>query len=73
MRPGPYFWWLQFQHRGGLTGVWVAAVPQPAAHWMKRLPSGLIRIVSHRAEVFVEPPLAVVEMVRKMITKSGKS
>jgi hypothetical protein len=40
---------------------------------MKRLPFASIRIESHRAEVFVEPSLAVVEKVRKMITKSGKS
>ena len=73
MRPGPYFWLLQLQRRSGLTGVCVAAVSQPGAHWMKRLSFGSIRIVSHRAEVFVEPRLAVVEKVRKMITKSGQS
>jgi len=40
---------------------------------MKRPLFGSIRIESHWAEVFVEPRLAVVEKVRKMITKSGKS
>jgi hypothetical protein len=69
VRPGPYFWWLQLQRRGGLTGVSVAAVSQPGVHWMKRLPFASIQIESHRAEVFVEPCLAVVETVRKMITK----
>ena len=54
VRPGPYFWWLQLQHCGGLTGVGVAAMPQPGVHWMKRLSFGLIRIVSHRAELCVE-------------------
>ena len=41
---------------------------------MRRLLLGLIRIHSHHAEVFVEPCLAVEEMVWKMIMKtSGKS
>jgi len=73
VRPGPYFRWLQLQRRGGLTGVCVAAVSQPGVHWTKRPVFGSIRIESHRAEVFVEPSLALVEKVRKMITKSGKS
>jgi len=73
VRSGPYFRWLQLQRRGGLTGVCVAAVSQPGVHWMKRPSFGSIRIVSHRAEVFVEAWLAVVEQVRKMIMKSGKS
>jgi hypothetical protein len=71
--PGPYFRWLQLQRRGVLTGVYVAAVSQPGAHWMKPPSFGLIRIESHRAEVFVEPRLAIVEKVRKIITNSGKS
>ena len=53
--PGPYFWGLQLQRCGGLTGVCVAAVSQPGVHWMKRPPLGSIRIESHRAGVFVEP------------------
>jgi hypothetical protein len=73
VRPVPYFWWLQLQRRGGLTGVCVAAVSQPGEQWMKRPPFSSIRIESHRNEVFVEPWIAVVEKVRKMITKSGKS
>jgi len=68
-----YFWWLQLQRCGGLTGVWVAAVSQAGAHSMKRPSCGLIRIQSHRADMFVEPRIGVVEKVRKMITKSGKS
>jgi len=55
VRPAPYFRWLQLHHRGGLTGVCVASVSQPAVHWMKRTPFGSIRIESHRAVVFVEP------------------
>jgi len=39
---------------------------------MKTPPFGLFRIQSHRVEESVEPWLAAVEMVRKMITKSGK-
>jgi hypothetical protein len=70
---GPYFQWLQLQHRGGLTDVCVAAVYQPEGHSLKRLSFGLIRIQSLQVEIFVEPQLAVVEQVRKMITKSGKS
>jgi len=73
LSPGPYFRWLQFQRRSGLTGVCVAAVSQPGVHWIKSLSFGSIRIQSHWAEVFVEPWVAVVEKVRKMITKSGKS
>ena len=73
VRPGRYFWWLQLQRHSGQPGVCVAAVSQPRAHSMKRPLFGSIRIQSHWGEVFVEPWLAVVEMVRKMITKSGKS
>ena len=73
LRPGSYFWWLQLQRRGGLTGVCVAAVSQPGAHSMKCPWSGSIRIQSPQAEVFVEPWLAVVETVRKVIPKNGKS
>ena len=40
---------------------------------MKRLAFGSIRIQSHLAEVFLELLIAVVEPVRKLITKSGKS
>jgi len=71
--PGHYCWWQQLQRCGGLTAVCIAALSQPGAHWLKHLSFGLIRIVSHRAEVFVERWLAVVEKVRKMITKGGKS
>jgi hypothetical protein len=73
LRPWPYFRWLQLQCHGVLTGVWVAAVSQPGAHWMKRPSFGSIRIELHQADMFVEPWLAIVEKVRKMITKSGKS
>ena len=73
VRPSPYFGWQQLQRRGGLTGVCIAAVSQPGVHWMKQLSFGWIQIVSHRAEVCVEPWLAVVEQVRQMITKSAQS
>jgi len=73
MRPGPYFRWLQLQRCDGPTGVCVAAVSQPEAHSINCLSFRSIGIQSHQAEVFVEPSLAVVEKVRKMITKSGKS
>jgi len=73
VRPGPYFRWLQLQRCGELTGVCVATVTQPGAHWMKRASFGSIRFSSHWPEVFLEPSLAVVEKVRKMITKSGQS
>jgi len=71
--PGPYFRRKQFERRGGLPGVCVAAVSEPGAHRIKRQLFGLVRIESHRAAVFVEPCLAVVDMVRKMITRSGNS
>jgi len=71
--PRPYVWCLQLQCRGGLTGVCVAAVSEPGTHLVKRPSYGSIRIQSHMAEVSVEPGLAVVDNVRKMITKSGKS
>jgi len=71
--PGAYSWWLQLQRHGGSTGDCVAAVSQLGAHWTKRPLFGSIRIESLRAEVFVEPWIPVVEMVRKMITTSGMS
>jgi len=71
--PGPYFQWLQLRRHGGLTGVCVATLSQRGAHSMKRPSFGSIQIQLHQAEVFVEPLLAVVEKVRKMIMKSGKS
>jgi hypothetical protein len=40
---------------------------------MKRLSYGSIRIQSYRAEVLEELRLVVLEKVRKMINKSGKS
>jgi len=61
------------QHRRGLTAVSVAAVSQPGAHSMKRLLFGSIGIQSHQAVVIVDPWLAVVDTVRKMTRKSGKS
>jgi len=72
--PGSYFQWLHWVHRGGLTGVWVAAVSHWVAHWMTCLSFSSIQIHSHLADILVEPWLAGVEKVRKMITKrSGKS
>jgi hypothetical protein len=73
VRLSRYFRCLQLQHRGGLTGVCAATVPQPGEHWMKLPSFDSIRIPYHPAEVFVEPWLAVVAKVRTMITKSGKS
>jgi len=73
VRPRGYLRWQLLQRCGGLTGVCVAAMSQPQADWMKHLSFGMIRIVSHRAEVLVEPWPTVVEKVRKMITKRGKS
>jgi hypothetical protein len=58
---------------GGLTGEYLAAVTQPGAHSMKHPSFILIPIESHRAGVIVEPWLAVMQNVRKMITKRGKS
>jgi len=55
VRPAPYFRWLQLQRYGGLTGVCVAVLSEPGAHWMKRLLFGSISIELHRAGVFVEP------------------
>jgi len=72
VRPGLYFRWLQLQHRAGLTGICFTAVFQPEAHSMKHPSCSSIWIQSRRAELFVERWLAVVEKVRKMITKSGK-
>jgi hypothetical protein len=69
----PYIWWQQWRRHGGMTGVCIAAVSQPTLDWMKRKSFGLVRIESHLAEVFRQWRLAEVEMVRKMITKSGKS
>jgi len=48
-------------------------VSPPREHLMKRLLFSSIQIQSHRAQPFVEPLLAVGEMVRKMITKNVKS
>jgi hypothetical protein len=73
VRPGPNFGWLQLQRRGGLTGVCIAAVSQLGAHSMKRLSFGLIQNESHLTEGLVKQWVLVVENVRKMITKSGKS
>ena len=73
MSSGPYFWWVQLQHRGGPTGVCVAAGSQPGAYWIKCPSFGSIWIRSHRHEVFVKPWIAVVVKVTKMITKSGMS
>jgi hypothetical protein len=73
VRPGPNFGWLQLQRRGGLTGVCIAAVSQLGSHSMKRLSFGLIQNESHLTEGFVKQWVLVVENVRKMITKSGKS
>jgi len=70
---GPHFVCLQLQCRGGLPGIRIAAVSQPGPHWMTCPSFGSIGIESHQAEVFMELWLAVVEKVRKMITKSGKS
>jgi hypothetical protein len=64
---------VQLQCRGGLTGIGILAVTIPVAHLMKRPSFGSIRIEFHRAEVFVEPYLAMVEIERKMITISRKS
>jgi len=52
--PGLYFRWLQLQSCSGPTGVCVAAVSPPGAHWMKRPLFSSIPIQSHRGEVFVE-------------------
>jgi hypothetical protein len=52
---GPYFRWQEMQCRGGLTGVCVAAVSQPGAHWIKRPSFGSIEMESHLADMFVEP------------------
>ena len=71
--PASYLRWLQLQRHGGLTGVCVTAVSQPRAHSIKRPSLDSLQIHSHCKEVFVEPWLAVVEKVRKMIMKSGKS
>jgi len=73
LRPWPYLWWLQSQRRGGLTGICIAAVSLRGAHSMKRPAFGAIRIQSLHSEVFVDPWFAPVEMVSKMIMKSGKS
>jgi hypothetical protein len=70
--PSLCFRWLELQRRGGLTGVCVAAVSQPRAHWMKRQLFCLIQSESHRAEVDVQPWHAIGEKVRKMILYSGK-
>ena len=51
MRPGLYFWWLQLQRCGGLTGVCVVAVSQPGARLMKQPSFVSIQIQSRRAEV----------------------
>jgi len=60
-RLGSYFWWLQLQCRGELTGVCVAAVAHWVAHCLKSLSLGSIRLQSHLVEVFLEPWLAIVE------------
>jgi hypothetical protein len=59
VRPGSYCWWLQLQHRGGLTGVCVAAVARQVAHCVKRMMFSSIRLESHLEDVFQEPWLVV--------------
>jgi len=71
--PVSYFQWLQFRHHRGLIGVCIATVTEPGEHSMKCPLFSSIRIESHWAGAFVTWWLAVVEKVRKMITKSGKS
>jgi hypothetical protein len=65
--------WLQLQHRCGLPCVCVAAVSQQCAYLMKHPSFSRILIQSHGADVFVEPWIVVVEKVRKMTIKIGKS
>jgi hypothetical protein len=73
MPPGLKCRWLQLQSLGGLPGVCIDAVSEQGVHSIKRRGFGSIRIQSQRAEVLVETWHAVVETVRKMITKIGKS
>jgi len=68
-----YFWLLQLQLRGGLTGVFSAAASQQVGNCMKSSAFGSNLIASHEGEVFVDPWLDRVENLIKMITKSGKS
>ena len=61
VHPGSYFWWIQLQRRGELTGVCVADMFYRVAHFLKSLLFGSIRLQSHLVEVFLESWLAVVE------------
>jgi len=61
VHPGWYIWWLLWQHRGGLTGIWVVAVCHAVTDWMKRLSIGLLRIHLHLLELFVYPRSGGVE------------
>ena len=61
VHPGSYFWWLQLQHRGDLTGVCVAAVSTRVALCLKCLSFGSIRLQSHLVAVCLERWVAVVE------------
>jgi len=69
-----YFQLVYWQHSSGLTGHCVAALSKQVAQWMKLRSVGSFRIHSYLAQEFLQPWLAVVQNVRKMITKrSGTS
>jgi len=53
VHPGSHFWWLHWQHCGGLTGVCDIALCLNVTHFTKRMPIGLIWIRSDLAEVVV--------------------
>ena len=72
VHPGPYYRWLQLQCRSAQTDVCRDVVSQPGVRSIKRPSFGSIQMQLLRAEVCVEPGIAVVEKVRKMITTSGK-
>jgi len=59
--PRSYCWWLHWQCRRGLNGVWVLAVHRWVTYLLTRQPLGLIWIRPHLAEVVVYPWFAGVE------------
>jgi len=69
-----YLQWLHLPRCGGPTGVCVAPMAQWVVQWMTCLSFGSICILSHLAEIFVEPWLTGMQKGKKMITeRSGKS
>jgi len=72
VHPVWYCRWLHWQHCGRQTSVCVIAVSQWVIYWMKHTAVGLIFIISHVGELFVQERVSWVEKERKMIMKRSR-